>query len=138
MARKSLKATAQTAEQGMNTILSTEPLKTIDEAAEYVGVAGIRLLELFSELLDLPEAMGWETVPTEHDHLLNEFKAQVDGTQALAEATPELTLQQETPQQLDTPAMEEEPEPATKKGKAKSSALTRYKPSTRITERKPH
>jgi hypothetical protein len=63
-----------TAEAGMMMILDTPIEKTIDEAAKLVGVAEIRLLEMFAERLGLPEAMGWETVPSEHESLLAEFK----------------------------------------------------------------
>jgi len=59
-----------TAEQGITMILDTPVEKSIDEAAKIVGVAEIRLLEMFSERLKLPEALGWETVPSEHELLL--------------------------------------------------------------------
>jgi hypothetical protein len=57
---------------------STKPLKTIEEAAKLVGVAEIRVLEMFSEALNLPEAMVWEVIPQEHESLLTEFKNQQD------------------------------------------------------------
>jgi hypothetical protein len=67
-----------TAEEGMTMILDTPVEKSIDEAAKVVGVAEIRLLEMFVERLNLPEALGWETIPSEHESLLIEFKQQQD------------------------------------------------------------
>jgi hypothetical protein len=98
MARKSTKSNPTSASEAMEMILSTEPLKTVSEAAEFVGVAEIRILELFADALNLPEAMGWEVIPQEHEHLLNEFKAQLTNIQALPELTPETTSEAtETP-----------------------------------------
>jgi hypothetical protein len=127
-----------TAEQGMTMILATEPLKNIPEAAEYVGVAEIRLLELFSDALNLPEALGWEVIPQEHEHLLNEFKAQVTNIQALPESTPEPTpepILEPTPEATETPEeppiLDDEPQSKKKRGRPKkeSTALTQTKSS---------
>jgi len=78
MARRTAKANPTNASEAMELIASTEPLKTVEEAAKIVGVAEIRVLEMFSEALNLPEAMVWEVIPQEHESLLTEFKNQQD------------------------------------------------------------
>ncbi len=128
MARKSTKTTVQTAEEGMTMILDTPVLKSVSEAAEFIGVAEIRVLELFNEALNLPEAMGWEVIPQEHEHLLNEFKAQITNIQALPEVTPDISPEvAEKP--VETPVVQDEPQPKKRGGRAK-------KDSTAITKRK--
>jgi hypothetical protein len=114
-----------TAEEGMKMILDTPVEKRIDEAAAFVGVAEIRLLEMFNERLELPEAMGWETVPTEHELLLAEFKNQVESfnsVRALEEVTP-------SPEAIEqpTPPILEEPIEQPKKRSKRSTALTKKK-----------
>jgi hypothetical protein len=125
MARKSTKSNPTTAEEGMTMILDTPVLKSVSEAAEFVGLAEIRVLELFSEALNLPEAMLWEIIPQEHEHLLNEFKAQVTNIQALPETTPETTSETS----VELPILEDEPQPKKRGGRKKkeSTALTQKK-----------
>ena len=131
MARKSTKSNPTNAAEAMEMIMATEPLKTVSEAAEFVGVAEIRILELFSDALSLPEAMGWEVIPQEHEHLLNEFKAQAQNIQALPETTEpavEPPIEQPTEQAQEPPMLEEEPQPEKKKrGRKPSTALTKKK-----------
>jgi hypothetical protein len=88
-ARKPQVQEVTTAEEGMTMILDTPVEKSIDEAAQVVGVAEIRLLEMFSERLELPEALGWETVPSEHESLLAEFKQQQDAFTSVRALEPE-------------------------------------------------
>jgi hypothetical protein len=124
-----------TAEEGMTMILDTPVEKSIDEAAKVVGVAEIRLLEMFSERLELPEALGWETIPSEHESLLVEFKQQQDAfnsvralePEPIAEATPEPPIPTPEP-----PILEDEPQPKKRSGRAKkdSTALTQRKSSS--------
>jgi hypothetical protein len=114
----------------MEMIMSVNPLKTVSEAAEYLGVAELRVLELFSDALNLPEAMGWEVIPQEHEHLLNEFKAQSTNIQALPETTvdqPEMS--QETP--IEHQETQQEQTPIRRRGRPKkeSTALTQRKSS---------
>lgn len=129
MPRTTKKTEATTASEGMSVILDTPVLKTVSEAANFVGCAEIRLLELFSDALKLPEALGWEVIPQEHEHLLNEFKAQASAnTQVLPEAVqpPVEVAQMVSQAPSDPPVIEEEPKPA-KHSKRKSSALTQKK-----------
>ena len=78
MPRKSTKNNPVNATEAIEMVLSTEPLKTIEQAAQIVGVSESHLLELFSNALNLPEVMGWEVVPQEHESLIAEFKNQQD------------------------------------------------------------
>ncbi len=130
MARSKKSEVATTAEQGMTMILDTPVEKSIDEAAKVVGVAEIRLLEMFSERLELPEAMGWETVPIEHESLLTEFKNQQDAFNSVRALEPEketASAPVETP--VEPPIMEDDPKSKKRggKGKKESSALTKQK-----------
>jgi hypothetical protein len=133
MARsKKSEPTVTTAEQGMNMILDTPVLKSVSEAADFLGVAEIRLLELFADALTLPEAMGWEVIPQEYEHLLNEFKAQATNVQALPEvpqkSTPEVQETSVEPPVVDEPA--EAPKGTSKRSKTKSGALTKTRKSS--------
>ena len=130
MARKSSKSNPTNASEAMEMILSTEPLKTVAEAAEFVGVAEIRVLELFADTLNLPEAMGWEVIPQEHEHLLNEFKAQASDIQVLPEESTSSAASEmpvETP--VEPPILEDEPQPKKRGGRPKKevTALTQQR-----------
>jgi hypothetical protein len=127
-----------TAEQGMTMILDTPVEKSIDEAAKVVGVAEIRLLEMFADRLELPEALGWETVPSEHESLLAEFKQQQDAFNSVRALEPEPVVEATTEPPIPTPEppiMEDEPTPTKRRGRPKeqSTALTQTK-STKLKE----
>lgn len=132
MARaKKSQAEVVTAEQGMTMILNTPINKSIDEAAKVVGVAKIRLLEMFADRLSLPEAMGWETVPSEHESLLAEFKQQQDAFNSVRSLEPEPVVEA-TPEPIPTPEppiLEEDTQPKKRGGRKKkeSTALTQKK-----------
>ncbi len=116
-----------TAEQGMKLILDEPVEKRIDEAAEFVGVAEIRLLELFSERLELPEAMVWETVPIEHEPLLVEFKNQVEAFNSVRALESEQEIASEAlDKSVETPILDEPIEQPKKRSK-RSTALTKKK-----------
>jgi hypothetical protein len=89
MARRTAKANPTNASEAMELITKTEPLKTIEQAAQIVGVAELRVLEMFSEALNLPEALGWEVIPQEHEKLLAEFKNQQDAFNSVRALEPE-------------------------------------------------
>ncbi len=130
MARKN----TQSVEQGMDMIIATVPLKSVAEAAEFVGVAEIRLLELFSDALNLPEALGWEVIPQEYEHLLNEFRANATNTQVLPESPVEpISEAYEKPTEVQKP--QDEPTPAKRRGRPRreSTVLTQTK-STKLKE----
>lgn len=121
-----------TAAEGISMILESPVQKSIDEAASFVGCAEIRLLEMFSERLESPEVMLWESVPVEHEALLVEFKQQQDAFNSVRALEPEMPqeispVQGETPEE-EPPMLQEEPEqPKAKKNSRKSSALTKKK-----------
>jgi hypothetical protein len=123
-----------TAEEGMTMILDTPVEKSIDEAAKVVGVAEIRLLEMFCDRLELPEALGWETVPSEHESLLAEFKQQQDAFNSVRTLEPEKEVTPEPPvdQVQEPPMIEDEPQPKKRGGRKKkeSTALTQRKSSS--------
>jgi hypothetical protein len=137
MPRKSTKSNPINAAEAMEMIMAVEPLKTVSEAAEFIGVAEIRVLELFADVLNLPEAMGWEVIPQEHEHLLNEFKAQAQDIQALPEmnepSVVESAIAQPQQQAQEPPLVEDEPQPTRRPGRKKkdATALTK-KGSTAI------
>ena len=132
---KKFQTEVTTAEEGMTMILDTPVEKSIDEAAKVVGVAEIRLLEMFADRLELPEALGWETVPSEHESLLAEFKQQQDAfnsvraleSEPVVEATQEPAVASPEP-----PVIEDEPTPTKRRGlpKKDSTALTQRKASS--------
>jgi hypothetical protein len=136
--KKSQSTEVTTAEEGMTMILDIPVEKSINEAAKVVGVAEIRLLEMFSERLELPEAMGWETVPSEHESLLAEFKQQQDAFNSVraleAEPIAEATTEPPVPTP-ESPVIEDEPKPKKRGGRSKkeSTALTQTK-STKLKE----
>jgi hypothetical protein len=65
-------------ETSITEALDTPIEKTIEEAADYLGVAPIRLQELFCDRLQSAEPMVWLTVPTEHEQRLEIFKPEID------------------------------------------------------------
>ena len=117
-----------TAEEGMKMILDTPVEKRIDEAAEFVGCAEIRLLEMFRERLELPEAILWETIPIEHEPLLVEFKNQLETFNSVRSLEPEQETALEVSEELmQSPILEEPAEQPKKRSKRQSTALTKKK-----------
>jgi len=125
--KKSQSDEITTAEEGMKMILDTPVEKRIDEAAEFVGVAEIRLLEMFRDRLELPEAMVWETVPIEHEPLLAEFKNQVEAFHSVRALEPEQETALEATEEPIQPPSLEEPQEQPKKRSKRSTALTKKK-----------
>jgi hypothetical protein len=109
--------------------------KTVTEAAQTVGCAEIRLLEMFSETLNTQQPMGWETIPSEHEPLLVEFKNQIDSFNSVRTLEPENIpspepspeSSPESPTTDDNPLNEETPAPAVKPKRKRSTALTKKK-----------
>ena len=70
--RKSQAATQPTQEE-VTTIkqaLDTPIERTLEDAADYLGVAPIRLQEMFCDRLSSNEPMAWLTIPLEYEPLL--------------------------------------------------------------------
>jgi hypothetical protein len=131
MATRTRKQT-QSPEKGMEMIMATTPQLNIDDAAQQVGCAPIRLLELFAERLGTQDPMLWDSVPTEHEGLLLEFKQQQDAFNSVRSLESE-TLSQPIPeaseQPLEPPLLEEEVQPKKRGGRGKkaTTALTQKK-----------
>jgi hypothetical protein len=113
----------KTAESGINVIMDTPLEKTIDEAAQALGIDSFRLQELFVERLGFEEPMTWLTVPTEHEALLADIKRGLESEASVRRLTPQ---QEETPQLPPQPPILEEV-PQSKQSKHESSALTEKK-----------
>jgi len=138
------KKTESTISEALNTPLE----RTLEEAANYLGVAPIRLQELFCDRLNSVEPMTWLTVPTEHEERLEIFKCEIDAensvrrfdtpTEPAAELPPvvqeELSIIQDEPKpkrgkggkltQKKTEAIDKGREASTKTQKGVSDALT--------------
>jgi hypothetical protein len=131
MATRNRKNQAQTPEKGMEMIMATTPQLNIDDAAQQVGCAPIRLLELFAERLGTQEPMLWDSIPTEHESLLLEFKQQQDAFNSVrvleaekpTESIPEVTEQSVEPPMLDE--SENTSKPTSKRSKKGSTAITK-------------
>jgi hypothetical protein len=78
--RKSQAAT-QPAQEEVTTIeqaLDTPVERTLEDAADYLGVAPIRLQEMFCDRLSSNDPMAWLTIPLEYEPLLEAFKRDLD------------------------------------------------------------
>lgn len=137
MARKSTK-TAQTVESTISEALDTPLEKTIDEAAEYLGVAPIRVQELFVERLGTDDPMVWLTIPTEHEPLLAEIKRSLESEASVRrfDIPTEPTPQPQEPEEL--PVIQDEPQPKRKAGKLtqkKTEAISKGREASSKTQK---
>jgi hypothetical protein len=72
---------AQAVQEEVTTIeqaLDTPIERTLEDAADYLGVAPIRLQEMFCDRLSSNEPMAWLTIPLEYEPLLEVFKRDLD------------------------------------------------------------
>jgi len=65
---------ATTIEQALDTPVE----RTLEDAADYLGVAPIRLQEMFCEKLSSNDPMAWLTIPLEYEPLLEALKRDLD------------------------------------------------------------
>jgi hypothetical protein len=73
--------TTQLAQEEVTTIeqaLDTPVERTLEDAADYLGVAPIRLQEMFCDRLSSHEPMAWLTIPLEQEPLLEALKRDLD------------------------------------------------------------
>ena len=103
-------------ESTISEALNTPIEKTIEEAADYLGVAPIRLQELFCDRLQSAEPMVWLTVPTEHEERLEIFKREIDAENSVRRFDAPTEPAAEIPQSEEPPIIHEEA-PQPKKGK---------------------
>ena len=97
--------------------LNTPVERTLEDAADYLGVAPIRLQELFCDRLNSIDPMTWLTIPLEKESLLEEFKRDMDASASVRRLDPE-------PVAPEPPIIEDE---APKLAKTKASKLTQKK-----------
>jgi hypothetical protein len=72
---------AQATQEEVTTIeqaLDTPVERTLEDAADYLGVAPIRLQEMFCDRLSSNNPMAWLTIPLEYEALLEAFKRDLD------------------------------------------------------------
>ncbi len=120
------KPTTETAIETIEQALDTPIERTLEDAADYLGVAPIRLQEMFSDRLSSNEPMAWLTIPLEHEPLLEAFKRDLDAENSVRRLdAPTEPAAQLPPVVEDIRELPEEPQP--KKSKRKSSALTEKK-----------
>jgi hypothetical protein len=58
--------------------LDTPVERTLEDAADYLGVAPIRLQEMFCDRLSSNDPMAWLTIPLEQEPLLEALKRDLD------------------------------------------------------------
>jgi hypothetical protein len=96
--------------------LNTRVERTLEEAADYLGVAPIRLQELFCDRLNSVEPMTWLTVPTEHEERLEIFKREIDAENSVRRFDAPTEPAAEIPQSGEVPIIQDEPKPKRGKG----------------------
>jgi hypothetical protein len=106
------KKTESTISEALNTPLE----RTLEEAADYLGVAPIRLQELFCDRLQSAEPMTWLTVPTEHEERLEIFKREIDAENSVRRFDAPTEPAVEIPQSEDLTIIQDET-PKPKRGK---------------------
>jgi hypothetical protein len=122
--------TTQPAQEEVTTIeqaLDTPVERTLEDAADYLGVAPIRLQEMFCEKLNSNDPMAWLTIPLEQEPLLEALKRDLDAENSVRRFDIPSPPQQ-LPPVAEIPELPEEPQP--KQSKRKSSALTERKTKT--------
>jgi hypothetical protein len=77
--------------------LDTPIERTLEEAADYLGVAPIRLQEIFCDRLQSAEPMVWLTIPTEHEERLEIFKREIDAENSVRRFDTPIELAAELP-----------------------------------------
>lgn len=75
----------ETIEQALNTPIE----RTLEDAADYLGVAPIRLQELFCDTLNSPEPMTWLTIPLDQEPILEAIKRDMDSEASVRRLDPE-------------------------------------------------
>ena len=119
MPRKSTKDNTMTVNDAINTPLNFQ----FDETAEKLGIGEPQLRERLEAKLDNADVHTWDTIPHEHQPLVEVIARDLESEASVRRLTPE----QETPQlpaQPEPPLLEDAPKPA-KQSKRKSTGLTK-------------
>jgi len=124
-------AATQPAQQEVTTIkqaFDTPVERTLEDAADYLGVAPIRLQEMFGDRLSSNDPMAWLTIPLEYEPLLEAFKRDLDAENSVRRFDVPSETAAQIPQSEELPIIQEEaPQPKKSKGgkltQKKSEAL---------------
>jgi hypothetical protein len=111
-------------ETSISEVLDTPLERTLEEAADYLGVAPIRLQELFCDRLQSAEPMVWLTIPTEHEERLEIFKREIDAENSVRRFDAPTEPAAELPQTDELPIIQDE---APKPKRGKGGKLTQKK-----------
>ena len=87
--------------------LNTPVERTLEDAADYLGVAPIRLQELFCDRLNSIDPMTWLTIPLEKESLLEEFKRDMDASASVRRL---VSIPEPEPVAPEPPITEDEPQ----------------------------
>jgi len=130
------KPTTETAIETIEQALDTPIERTLEDAADYLGVAPIRLQEMFCDRLSSNDPMAWLTIPLEQEPLLEALKRDLDAENSVRRLDiPAEPVAQLPPVVEEIPELPEEPQPKKRSGRSKkeSTALTQTK-STKLKE----
>ncbi len=130
--------TTQLAQEEVTTIeqaLDTPVERTLEDAADYLEVAPIRLQEMFCDRLSSNDPMAWLTIPLEQEPLLEAFKRDLESEASVRRFDIPSELAAELSPVAEIPELPEEPQPKKRSGRSKkeSTALTQTK-STKLKE----
>jgi len=102
---------AQAVQEEVTTIeqaLDTPIERTLEDAADYLGVAPIRLQEMFCEKLNSNDPMAWLTIPLESEPLLEAFKRDLDAENSVRRLDAPTEPAAQLPPVADIPELPEE------------------------------
>jgi hypothetical protein len=102
---------AQATQEEVTTIeqaLDTPIERTLENAADYLGVAPIRLQEMFCEKLNSNDPMAWLTIPLEQEPLLEALKRDLDAENSVRRLDAPTEPVAQLPPVADIPELPEE------------------------------
>jgi len=102
---------AQAAQEEITSIeqaFDTPVERTLEDAADYLGVAPIRLQEMFCEKLSSNDPMAWLTIPLEQEPLLEAFKRDLDAENSVRRLDAPTEPAAQLPPVADIPELPEE------------------------------
>ena len=120
---------AQTIESTITEALDTPIERTVEEAAEVLGIDPFRLQELFTERLGIEEPMTWLTIPLQHEALLADIKRGLESEASVRRLDIPSEPAAELPAVADIPELPDDSQLQTTDTHSK-------KPSTALTQKK--
>jgi hypothetical protein len=102
---------AQAVQEEVTTIeqaFDTPVERTLEDASDYLGVAPIRLQEMFCEKLNSNDPMTWLTIPLEQEPLLEAFKRDLDAENSVRRFDAPTEPAAQLPPVVDIPELPEE------------------------------